>query len=308
MMLGKTNEFNTRKTVFVGNILKLEISATCNATCVFCPMFHNPRKKKGFLTYEDIVSFIDINGYYLRESDFEIEPFFNGESLLHTRFLEMMELIANEGLRLGELDTNFSIRLDIPRLAALPLRRLTVNIGGLDQETNALVMGTDLERVLRNVKLLMENNLRTYEVCLKMNPVRTNLHQVELFDNFVRSLHSELHWKSQKTGLPVPTDLSSDERTEYLREVYSSERPDLFRFRLMENGNDLEQLNNHCLYMTPCINTDGSVTICAHDQLRHFNFGNAFRDRLQDIFVSDEYQFAIQTGRQRGLEICRGCN
>ncbi|GHU03676.1 hypothetical protein FACS1894158_02540 [Betaproteobacteria bacterium] len=260
------------------------------------------------MAYEDLVHFIDLNGQYIQESEFEIEPFFNGETLLHPRALEMIEVISGAGLRLGELDTNFGMHIDITRLARLPIRRLTVNIGGLDKQTNKLVMGTNLERVLMNVKELMGEADRSFDVCLKMNPVQANLHQVDQMDIFVRRLHPALHWKAQQTGLPVPFDLSRNELAQFLLETYSSDRSDLFRFRLTDDGNSIVPRNNNCLYMTPCINANGSVTICAHDQLRHYSFGNIFRDRLKDIFASTEYHLAVQKGKKRGLEICHGCN
>lgn len=308
MRIGDTSEFDSRRTVFDRNVLKVEISASCNASCVFCPMFRNKRKQKGFMAYEDLITFIDLNGQYIQESGFEIEPFFNGETLLHPRALEMIETISGAGLRLGELDTNFGMHIDIRRLASLPIRRLTVNIGGLDKYTNKLVMGTNLERVLMNVKKLMDVTDRSFDVCLKMNPVKANLHQVEQLDLFVRSLHPALHWKAQQTGLPVPFDLSKNEVDQFLYENYSSDRPELYRFRLTDDENGITARNNNCVYMTPCVNSNGSVTICAHDQLRHFSFGNAFRDRLKDIFASTEYQLAVQKGRKRSLEICHGCN
>lgn len=308
MRIGDTSKFDSRQTVFDIDVLKLEISASCNASCLFCPMFRNKRKQKGFMAYEDLLRFLDLNGEYIQESGFEIEPFFNGETLLHPRALEMIEMISGGGLRLGELDTNFGMHIDVRRLARLPIRRLTVNIGGLDKVTNKLVMGTNLDRVLLNVKTLMDESDRSFDVCLKMNPVKANLHQVEQLDLFVRSLHPELHWKAQQTGLPVPFDLSQNEVDQFLHETYSSDRPELFRFRLTDDKNRITARNNNCVYMTPCVNSNGSVTICAHDQLRHYSFGNAFRDRLKDIFASTEYQLAVQKGRKRGLEICHGCN
>lgn len=308
MKLGNTNEFDLRQTVFDRNVLKLEISAACNASCVFCPMFRNKRKPKGFMAYEDLLFFLDLNGKYVQESGFEIEPFFNGETLLHPRALEMIEMISGAGLRLGELDTNFGMHIDVVRLARLPIRRLTVNIGGLDKRTNQLVMGTDLERVLMNLNELMSKADRSFDVCLKMNPVQANLHQIDQLDLFVRSFHPALHWKSQQTGLPVPFDLTPDELTKFIHETYSSDRPDLFRFKITDDESGIAVRNNNCLYMTPCINANGSVTICAHDQFRHYNFGNAFRERLKDIFASTAYRVAVQRGRGRSLEICNGCN
>jgi len=309
MRIGDISWFDERENLFNRNIIKLELSASCNASCVFCHMFRDKRKSTGFMSFENLIDFIHVNGEYLQSSHFEIEPFFNGETLIHPRCLDMMEEIANANITLGELDTNFGMRINIPRLARLPLRRITVNIGGLDSYTNRLVMNTDLEQALNNVKALMEDRRRTFDVCMKMNPVRANIHQLGDMDSFVRNIHPELHWKAQKTGLPVPTDLSHEERAIFIRNVYTSERPDLFRFQLDGLGVDsVVPRNFRCLYMTPCVNSNGSVTLCAHDQLRHFNFGNAFHDHLEDIFASADYQLTMKMGRQRGLEICHGCN
>jgi MoaA/NifB/PqqE/SkfB family radical SAM enzyme len=308
MKLGNTNEFDLRQNIFDKNILKLEISAACNASCAFCPMFRNKQKPKDFMAYEDLLCFLDLNGKYLQESGFEIEPFFNGETLLHPRALEMLEIISRNGLRLGELDTNLGMKIDVVRLARLPIRRLTVNIGGLDKNTNQLVMGTNFERVLTNLNELMSKGDRLFDVCLKMNPVQANLHQIDQMNFFVRKLHPELHWKSQQTGLPVPADLAPGELKKFIQEIYSPERPDLFRVKITDDKKGITIRNNNCLYMTPCVNANGSVTVCAHDQLRHYNFGNAFCEQLQDIFVSTAYQNAILRGRDRSLEICDGCN
>lgn len=308
MKLGSTSEFDLRQTVFDRRVIKLEISGSCNASCVFCPMFRSKRKQYGFMSYEDFRQFIDLNLTFLNESDYEIEPFFNGETLLHPRALEMMEVMSSVGIRLGELDTNFSLPVDVARLARLPLRRLTVNIGGLDEFTNKVVMGTNLKRVLMNVQKLMHEFEPIFDVCLKMNPARANLHQVDHLDRFVHSLHPALHCKTQQTGLPVPTDLSQHQIVQFLEEVYGCERPDLYRFSITPDGNNITIRNYNCLYMTPCVNTNGGVTVCAHDQSRHYSFGNAFRLPLKNIFASDLYQLAVQKGSVRGLEICYGCN
>ena len=304
--LGDISKFSERESVYDYKVIKLELSSKCNARCVFCTMFQSKLKPRDFLTIENAQKFISLNKEMLKEEKFFIEPFFNGESLLNPFFGKIMELFIENNILIGDLDTNFGLELDISRFAAIPWRSVTVNIGGLSPEIHKKVMGTTYETVISNLRKLLNSPERKFPVYLKMNPVADNLHEQQLLSRFTLNISPELKWKSQQTGIPVPFDLTGKQLSETIKRIYSAKDEQFFRF--IPSGESIKEKNKRCIYKLPCINADGRVTICAHDQLRHLDCGNAFITPLKQIFTSAIYKKNLEMADQRKHLFCKGCN
>lgn len=256
----------------------------------------------------DLQRFLDLNSACDIKNSFKVEPFFNGESLLHPEFYEMVESLVSNGWALGGLDTNLGIETDIVRLGRLPLTSLTVNIGGIDSKVHESVMGTPFWQVVQNLKDLARFSERNYQIFVKMNPVKENIEQLDQLSKFVGGIGENIKIKTQMTGFPVPADFTIEKAFQLAKLIYDASHPELFRFRLSPNTGEVRPKRTLCLYQTPCINFCGTLTSCAHDQLRHLNLGNVFKTSLSELLSRPEYLKAILDGKKRLLPICKGCN
>lgn len=303
------NWFLTRQSVWDRPVIKLELSAACNASCSFCFMHQHPKKSRELMKIEDLRRFLKLSAAWIQSQGFELEPFFNGESLIHPKFHELIGMIVSAGCRLGGLDTNLGVECDIEQLSAHPFVDLTVNIGGITADVHERVMGVSFNRVLENLHSLYASPSRSYPLFVKMNPVKDNVHQLELLDDFVMKIGTEILIKPQMTGFLVPEDYPESKLSQLLERIWTDSHLHLFRFRPDSGGTGkVVPVRTTCLYQAPCINSDGSLTLCAHDQLRHFHFGNVFEKPLSELLKQQEYQEAIARGKRRELPICKRCN
>lgn len=306
---GDISNFSSRSSVFDYTPIKLELSSTCNAKCIFCAMMRNKKKVKELITVENVNRFCELNKSWLPESGYMIEPFFNGESLVHPKFYDLIEMLVNFRFPLGDLDSNFAMKVEIERIVSLPWRSITVNIGGVSKKTHEKVMGTNFDAVVNNIKLLAKSIHRNFPLYIKMNPVADNLIELDQLPIFASTIGNGVKWKSQQTGIPVPLDLEDSERMALYKEIYSKAHSCYFRFEAsQDDGYTLTPKNKRCIYQAPCINTDGSVTICAHDQLRHLACGDAFITPMKNIIESEIFIKNTEIGQNRMLPFCRGCN
>jgi MoaA/NifB/PqqE/SkfB family radical SAM enzyme len=307
MNIGDISNFSERKTVYDYKMIKLELSSACNAHCQFCTMFYKKSKAKDFLSVNNALSFVKLNAAYLNENDIKIEPFFNGESLLNPNFFTIIDIILNEGCQLGDLDTNLGLDIDIEKLASLPFNCVTVNIGGTNEDVHQKIMGTSFKLVCDNLKKLAESSKRKFSLFVKMNPVADNIHQINTLDAFVSQFGNGINWKAQQTGIPVPKDLTKDELISVYEKIYSKNQEGYFRFVIQDDFSIIAK-NQNCIYLCNCINANGILTLCAHDQLRHLNLGNAFFQPISEIMESEAYKIAMSFAKMRELDFCKGCN
>jgi len=306
LKIGNISSFSKRKSVYDYSLIKFELSSACNASCQFCLMFEVSGKPRDFMKTSDTKRFLEKNYKWLIDKKIYIEPFFNGESLLNPNFFDIIDSIVNRGCLLGDLDTNLGLSIDIERLSKLPLRSITVNIGGTTKEVHERVMGTPFDTVCKNLATLCTCTSRKFPLYLKMNPVRDNIKQIDTLDDFLQQFGKSVHWKAQQTGIPVPSDLSSKQLTKSCKQLYDPTNPTSFRFTPLSTG--LQTKLTKCIYMVPCINANGVVTICSHDQQRHLNLGNAFETPLSEIFTSKKYIESVVIGQNRQHRFCKECN
>jgi len=308
--IGDLDQFDFRKSVFDYQLIKLEFSSACNAKCSYCLMRKHNNKPSDFISPENLKSFLKLNSDYIKNRSLYIEPYFNGESLLHPLFFDLINIIENSGCLIGELDTNLSLPLDTQRLAKIKFRGLTVNIGGITQEVHESVMNTSFELAINNLKNLYNEPERKFPMYLKINPVKLNIYQLKDIEKFLNSIGVNIPIKVQKTGIPVPTDYCSIFLKKIINDIYDHENPNFFRFKIEPDGHRIivKEKNFSCIYQIPCINADGSLTFCSHDQLRHFNLGNTFITPLSELINSNLYKRACLFGRKKLHNICKGCN
>ncbi|KPK67458.1 hypothetical protein AMJ82_10645 [candidate division TA06 bacterium SM23_40] len=231
-----------------------------------------------------------------------------GESMVHPRWEEYVAYAKRAGVAPMWILTNGTL-LDHERaslLVDLGVEEIAVTIDGATKETyEAMRVGARYDRVLENMHRLIElrrsrGNGRP-RILMRMIQTAQNEHEVGAFRTYWQE-HLEDHDGIKITGLIswVPMDeaesiLSQAEATGY------------------------QAIRHQPTLMAPCIpiwkflkvRYDGSVYVCCtHDLGTSLVTNNAYRDSIQDVWMSPALKEARRLHlRRRKLDIatCRRC-
>jgi len=292
-------------------ILKIETSAVCNARCIWCWMYNSNRVKQGLMSLNNFKKIIDLNEDFLRGDHWLIEPFYNGEALMNPQLFDMLDYLVFKHIDLSpRFDTNLSVRVDIDRLMSYPWKEIWVNVGGTTKEIHEQVIKkTNFDLVRANLRKMLSINRDI--VCIKMNPTKKNLHQLDS----LKSFFTELGGKEEKimpytTSFPLPGAASTEELKYYFDNIVSEDlKPHLrFEYDLTKDDFGIRAKHPGCNFLLPSVAFDGRVTICCHDQMGKFNVGNALTTPLKEIFNSKKFKDTIRKAVNMEFPFCKECN
>lgn len=292
-----------------GDLIKVELSASCNARCSFCWMFQSEIKPNGLMSLENFKRFIDLNRNDFVRRRVRIQPFFNGEALIHPHFFEIIDYIVQNRIRLARLDTNLGVKKDMRRLMSYPWPVVCVNLGGVTKEVHERVMKTPFETVVENLRQVFQINKK--KVFVKMTPVKSNIHQIKLFPSFVKQLGGDPgRVEIGTTGFNTPALASEEELKNFFAEVVSPEVDPYLRFTydLHAPRYGIRAKKPGCHFLVDCITYDGKLTICCQDQFGTLNTGNAFDTPYFELKNSPRYKKTYQLGMNQKFKMCEECN
>lgn len=133
----------------------LEPTNACNLRCIMCPNGTDYNAlKRGMMEWELFQELIS----QIKEFAYDVNLFHRGESLLHPRFVEMVKVTAESGLR-ARLHTNATILdEDYSReIIEAGLDFISFSFDGYDKETYEKVrVGANFEEVLGNIIKFLE--------------------------------------------------------------------------------------------------------------------------------------------------------
>jgi len=292
-------------------IIKIEISAICNARCIWCWMYNSNRVKQGLMSFDNFRKIINLNDDFLRNDHWLIEPFFNGEALMNPQLFDILDYLVSRRIELSpRFDTNLSVKVDIDRLMSYPWKEIWVNIGGTTKEIHEQVMKkTNFGLVIANLRKMLSINRDI--VCIKMNPTKKNLHQLDGLKSFFAKIGGkEENVIPYTTSFPLPGVASREEIKYFFDNVVSEDlRPHLrFEYDLTKDKFGIKAKRPGCNFLVPSIAFDGRVAICCHDQIGKFNMGNAFITPLKKIFNSKKFKNTIIKAANMEFAFCRECN
>ena len=298
---------------FRGLGVAVETSNICNARCVWCWMYNSGRKSTGLMRADDFRRIVDLNRLFFRRN--ALIPYHRGEPLLHPEFIDLVEYAARAGCRLGDISTNFAVKVDVRRLLQLPLRQIVVNVGGTTREVHEqVVRNTSFDRVVDNLRNAFRLNAEIGRpMVVKMNVTRRNHGQIGLLGDFVRSLGGRPEQaRIGTTGLTLPALATAAEKDAFLREVVSDEVQEYLRFTYDLSRPDFgirsKSSRSLCRFLMPTVKYDGRVTVCCHDQMDVLNLGNAVARPLADILSRARSRLAVFRGLFKRHAFCRECN
>ena len=296
------NQESLRRTLII------ECNSACNVRCVWCSMQNFNKFNRGMMSVEEFRGIIERNKDYLKEQNYVVEPYFRGEPLIHPDFWEFCEILQQNEIPNGGINSNLSMEIDVNQFKKYNISIL-VNIGGVTKEVHERVMRhSNFELVTNNLRTLWSNGI---PVMVKMNPTKKNYHQLQDLPKFVEKLGGRPSCiLDYTTCSPIPYAMSEEETNIFFGDVVCDEIRDKLRFTYDESKRDkaIKTKVKSCDFQFDTILFNGQFTMCCHDQLGEINLGNAFVTPIKEIVESDAYRRVKEEGRNFRLKICKECN
>ncbi len=248
----------------------LEPTNACNLRCIMCPNGQDYNAlKRGMMEWELFIHLLE----QIKEFAYDINLFHRGESLLHPRFIDMVKLTAEAGLR-PRLHTNATIldRNYSRQLIKSGLDFISFSFDGYDREMYEKIrVGAKFDEVLSNIIGFLEE-----KKALGSEKPYAVLEVMEVIKKDEKGLRREREeFKARFKGLPL----------------------DKFIIRRIHNWAGLyggPPRGNYvpCTfpYYSMTIFYDGKVPACPQDFFGEIIIGDATRQPLLDIWNGKEMQ------------------
>lgn len=287
--------FLLKKNTNVGNPVEciIEITNSCNLTCIMCPRRHMKRTI-GFMDFDLFKKIIDeIKGY--------IELVYIsgglGEPFLHPRLFDMVEYCRKNNVRVG-ISTNATL-LNEKQIRDLIERGpdiLLLSLDAVSKEIHEKIrVGSKFERTMSNVESLLKakkTNSRPY-IIAQMVYMETNKAESDLFID---------KWKTYPG----------------INDVRMKKFLDLGHY-LNESAEGSD--SPHCQQLTqqpPCIlpwrqisiSWDGSFALCCRDLDFQYPIGNVRDTEIKKLWNSKKmegYRSLIANHTQSKIKLCSTC-
>lgn len=288
--------------------LLIETISICNVRCIWCQMQNFNKHKLGFMKLEQFAGIIKDNKEFIRETYNAVEPYFRGEPLLHKNIWEIFAILKSNNIKNGGINTNLSVNIDAEKFLEFDCPIL-VNIGGINREVHESVMrGSSFDLVTTNLQKMFKLKI---PLTVKMNPVKTNIHQIKDLPRFIESLGGKKeNIMPYTTCYPLPATATAEEIDTFFKEVVSDEVDPYLRFTydLKRPNKAIKTKKKGCNFLNDTIFFDGQFSICCHDQLQMINLGNVFEKTIKDIRESKEYLYAVEKAKRCEFPFCKECN
>ncbi len=282
--LPKLAEFPERVTV--------ELTNRCNLACTMCPR-HLMEGKLGSMSFELYKKIIDeLAGH----KPLALIPFMRGESMLHRKFVEMLEYAKSKDIGPIQIATNASMMKKEIAMALVDLEIdfVSFSIDSIDPETYASIrVNGKLDKVLANIDYFCyyreKKKSRFPEV--QVSVVKTGRNQDQV-DDFVR------HWQGKVDRIRVFEQHTSDGNFGSIGAL-----KDKFKFD--------KRLPCHKVFNEISIYWNGEIALCCHDWDRKKSIGNVAENSIAQIWKNKRYSWIRETHLEKHdqmEELCRNCD
>lgn len=285
--------------------VSVEPTNVCNLRCPECPVGRRAHPQKQILIDLELVGkvFKQIKRYSTHTI-----LYFQGEPLLHKRFVEIVSLAHRCNL-LTSTSTNAQlIDGDMARsIVSSGLDRLIVSIDGTTQSVyETYRVGGSLEKALDGIRHIIRcrQQLNASHPLLEVQflVLKSNEHQMAEMKKMARQLKvDKLTFKSAQlygyaSGHPQLTTIEK-----YAR--YKQGRDGKYYRK--------KKIRNHCkrLWEGVVVNSNGELLPCCFDKNAQYTFGNVFKDDFREIYNGDKaYRFreSILLNRKQ-FAMCHNC-
>lgn len=290
------------------------VGGLCNARCVWCFSTYKcfNKMRHGMMNFQRFSRFIDLN----ENSKFGIIPFSHGEALINPDFVRCCNYARSQGFPLVHIHTNLAMDLTETHFDILTkFGKVVVNVGGGKPETHFLNMGTDLNKVLANLRILWSKEPRKLEVKMVVN--KKNKDEVGILTDKIREISPKVPVSTFLLYFG-PADSDDEDRKRFFEENLST--PDgktldkgiecRDKVKLTKDGRvKVASKLGRCYGLIPTVRWDGAAEICCRSRYHEASVGDAFKTPMREILQSPLYKNAVKLGvKRKYIEYCKYCS
>jgi radical SAM protein with 4Fe4S-binding SPASM domain len=278
----------------------IELTNCCNLSCPQCNSGSGlMTRSRGYMAVDLFEKIIKELGPYL----YNINLYFQGESMMHPQFFAILEKCNNIH---STLSTNghFLSKENAEKIVRSGLNKLIISLDGMDEKTySSYRLKGDFETVLNGIKNISEarkRNASGLKVIILFLVNRKNEHQINVVRRFAMEMDVSLRLKSMQIINPDSYDYWLPSLGRYSR------------YRKAGSGYEIKSnLPDRCarLWFNPVITWDGIVLPCCFDKDAQYVMGSMNENSFRDIWNGYRYRLFrknVITGR-RTIDICRNC-
>lgn len=268
--------------------LDVEMSTCCQLKCIQCP--HSQMKRPKTLMNFDLIEKIvdEIRGKGVRT----MYAHRIGESLLHPRLFEAVELFEKVGVRTSTSTNGLLLRKRKDEILSSRLSELTLCLDGMEKFTyEKYRVGARFEEVLYNIfDFLSDWSLKKSKIHLQLQLIVMGQSNKEI-EQF------------RKTFSKFTTRGSF----EILVKPYST-----FAGRVKDLPGNTPKRRQHCdkVFRELSIGVDSNTSICCRDFSDFLVLGNIKEQSIQEIWNGKEYarlRDLFKKGKQQEVSLCKNC-
>lgn len=278
----------------------IELTSFCNLRCPECPSGSGTlNRRKGFMEPELFKKIISELDPFL----FNVNLYFQGESMLHPEFFFFLENITHVHTVLST-NGHFLSAGNSEKLVRSGLNKLIVSIDGMDQEIYSAyrVNGKldDVKDGIKNVTNARKKFTSRLKLEIQFLVNRLNEHQIPEVRKFAITENASLKLKSmqvinkENVGYWLPRNSK-----------YARYKDDSGKYELKNS------LPNRCLrlWFNPVVTWDGKVVPCCFDKDASHIMGDLNLQSFREIWYGPAFRLFrkdLLTNRKE-IEICRNC-
>jgi len=293
--------------VGMGNILKVkkiinpfkieeiivDIAASCNAQCPFCPRVFMPEERsKGFMTlelYEKILD--DAKNNNIKK----LRLYSTAEPTMHPKFDMIIDIAKEKGFEIS-LSTNASL-LHKYFDSVGKIDYLQYSIEGWDKESyEKYRYPLKFEKVYQNIKEFYEyasKQSKSPKISTNLLlTTQTNIKEyVELWSDYIGDINIHFMYDPVKFEDGKFKSISLDTENEY--------------FKLDKQTKDF-----FCSYPFDILTVafDGKVALCCDDFAAELNIGNLSHSSIKEVYSSKEMDKIRNQFYTQKLDLCKECS
>jgi radical SAM protein with 4Fe4S-binding SPASM domain len=281
--------------------LGVELTNNCNLRCPECSSGSGiMTRKRGFMEpglFDNLIS--ELQPYL-----FNLNLYFQGESMLHPQFFSFLQSARSVRTTLSTNGHFLSVE-NAEKLVRSGLTKLIVSLDGMDQSTYAAYRKNgNIELVKEGIRNVSEaKNRFNSKIKIELQVLVNKLNESQIPDiyKFARKLNTSVKLKSMQ--------ITHKQRISF----WLPKKPGYSRYKFI-NGEyrTKNKMPDRCLrmWLNPVITWDGKVVPCCFDKDAAHILGDLTQDSFREIWNSPKYRIFrknVLSGRQT-IEICRNCS
>jgi MoaA/NifB/PqqE/SkfB family radical SAM enzyme len=305
--LGRTHLLSYPQLAFI------ESTNICNLRCPLCPTGAGKLPhEKGKMRLDLFKKIIDQIGPVL----YEVQLMGFGEPLLNEEIFDIVRYAKRHPMKV-RFNSNLTVfdREMARELVKSGLDNMTVSIDGVTQEVyEKYRVGGDLEKVLENLKLLLEVkkdlSRPNPEIRWQFMVTKVNEHEIDAARTMAEELGVKFHARRVRFDLDVFSKMKEEDATKRWESDWNPEDTRYSRYR---GGKEKKKNPRRCAYLwkTIDIKWDGSIAPCCNIIDQKDFVRRSFPDNFRVVWNGPEFVAARElfyTGmNERAPEACRRC-